>query len=166
MKVIIIAAIGQKNELGKNNMLLWNLPDDTEHFHSQIEGQMLIIGRKSHESTDLNVPGITNIVVTSKKNFSVKNGLSVNNPEAALTYAKSKSVNKVYVLGGGEIYKRLITIAVQMIITHVEGSFPDADTFFPKINKNEWVIIKKEHHQKDPDHQYAFDFVFYNRIKA
>ena len=69
---------------------------------------------------------------------------------------------KIFVIGGGQIYEQALTITDTLYITEIHHAF-DGDTFFPTYDKNEWVEVSRDHHEKDERHKYSFDFVVYKR---
>ena len=63
----IVVAMGEKNEIGFENQLLWHLPKDLKHFKDITSGHPVIMGRKTYESIGKALPNRTNIVVSRKK---------------------------------------------------------------------------------------------------
>lgn len=137
MELIIIAAVGQNGVVGKNNKLPWKLPKDLKHFKEVTMGMPVLMGRKTFESLGKPLPGRENVVISrSMKSIpgaTVFSDLS----EAILHLAFSSS--KVYVIGGSEIYEKLMFGCMKMVITEVHAK-PDGDAFFPQINEDEWHI--------------------------
>lgn len=157
--ITLIAATGQKNELGKNNDLLWHLPDDFKHFKTLTSGHYIIMGRKTFESFPKPLPNRTHIIITRNTNYSVPEGCFVVNSlnQAVEICPKNETI---YVIGGGEIYKQSIAIADCIELTRVHNTF-DADTFFPEIDLQKWKLIKSEFHESDEKHDHAFTFETY-----
>lgn len=139
--ITIIAAIGKNNELGNNNTLLWHLPDDLKHFKTLTAGFPIIMGRKTYESIGVPLPNRTNIVVSKKENWFEEGILIVGTIKEAVKFAKKINEN-IFIIGGGEIYKQTIHLADRLEITAVDTEI-EADTFFPKIDKNIWIKTKK-----------------------
>ena len=102
--ITIIAAIGNKNALGKDNQLLWRLPADLKHFKSVTEHHPVVMGRKTYESIGKALPNRTNIVVSRKENWFAEDILIVSTLKEALKFAK-KINEDFFIIGGGEIYK-------------------------------------------------------------
>lgn len=153
MRVSIIAAIGKNRELGKNNKLLWNIPEDLNHFRKITAGHTVIMGRKTHESIGRALPKRINIVVTRDKSYRSEGCVVCGSLNEALEIAKKSGEKEVFVIGGGEIYKQAIGIADKLYLTLVDGTF-DADTFFPDYSEFKKVISKEEH--KDENYRYTF----------
>ena len=160
--ISIIAAIGKNNELGKKNGLLWNLPVDMKHFRETTRGHTVIMGQKTFESIGRPLPNRRNIVVTRDNNFMTK-GVEISNSLENTLNSFRNADEEVFVIGGGEIYRQSINKANKLYITHVDESFPDADTFFPAIDKNIWQKTKSEKYQKDDLNKYDLEFAEYAR---
>lgn len=167
MKISIIAAIGKNNELGKNNALLWSLPADMAHFKKLTTGHTVIMGQKTFESIGRPLPNRKNIVLSLDKKFKPSGVEITNSIEKAIKMSKSalNTKNKeIFVIGGGQIYKLFMNIADKLYITHVDASFPEADTFFPEIIPIVFGETKREKHKKDKENKYNYDFVEYERF--
>lgn len=174
MILSIISAIANNNEIGMKNKLLWNLPIDMKHFRETTSGHTVIMGQRTFESlgTDTNglpgrpLPKRRNIVLTLDKEFKRK-GLevyySINALEKSLNDTLGKN-EEAFIIGGGQIYKLFINKADKLYITHVKESFPNADTYFPTIEKDKWKIISEDKHKKDEKNIYDCSFVVYEKL--
>ncbi|MFC4162089.1 dihydrofolate reductase [Epilithonimonas zeae] len=160
--ITIIAAIGNKNALGKDNQLLWKLPKDLKHFKTLTENHPVVMGRKTFESIGKPLPNRTNIVVSRKENWFQEGILIVSTLKEALKFAK-KINEDFFVIGGGEIYKQTMDVADRLEITQVNGDF-EADTFFPKIDPKIWQKTDEECHSKDDKNDYDFCFQTFEKI--
>ncbi|WP_136669010.1 dihydrofolate reductase [Flavobacterium sp. H122] len=159
--ITLIAAAGEKNELGKDNQLLWHLPDDFKYFKSTTSGHYIIMGRKTFESFPKPLPNRTHVIITRSKNYSAPDGCIVTNSISSAVEACPDN-ETIFVIGGGEIYNQSMAIANCIELTRVHHTF-DADAFFPAINPEEWELKKSEFHASDEKHQYAFTFETYYR---
>jgi dihydrofolate reductase len=154
--IVIIAAAGGNNEIGKNNDLLWHLPDDFKRFKTLTTGHYIIMGRKTFESFPKPLPNRTHIVISRDKNYKVPTGcFVVNSIEDAIQLCPKNET--IYIIGGAEIYKQSLVLADVIELTRVHHTF-DADAFFPEINPNHWEIVYSEFHDTDEKHQYSFTF--------
>lgn len=157
--ITLIAAAAENNALGKNNELVWHLPDDFKRFKQLTSGHFIIMGRKTFESFPKPLPNRTHIIITRQKNYANKVDNSccivVESMEEAI--AKTNSAEENYVIGGGEIYNLALPFADKIELTRVHGNF-DADAFFPEINSSEWNLVNEEFHPKDEKHNFAFTF--------
>ena len=158
--ITLIAAAGENNELGKDNDLVWHLPDDFKRFKKLTTGHHIIMGRKTFESFPKPLPNRTHIVITRNKNYQKEGAVVVHSLDEALL--KAQNDPQPFVIGGGEIYKVAIDTADKIELTRVHGTF-EADTYFPKIDMNKWQLISEEKHPKDNKHNYAFSYLTYER---
>tara|TARA_R110002012_G_scaffold66692_2_gene174334 strand:- start:308 stop:1222 length:915 start_codon:yes stop_codon:yes gene_type:complete len=158
----IIVAAGEKNEIGKNNDLIWHLKDDLKRFKALTSGHHIIMGRKTFESFPKPLPNRTHIVITRQKNYIVPEGVVVvNSLEEAFKFIKND--NQPFIIGGGEIYKQALPYAEKIELTRVHDTF-DADTFFPVIDADNWREIKNVFHTTDDNHEHEFSFLTFERI--
>jgi len=160
----MIAAAAENNALGKDNDLLWHLPNDFKRFKKLTIGHKIIMGRKTFESFPKPLPKRTHIIITRDENYSVPydDCIVVHSLEDAL---KLVSNEDGYIIGGGEIYKQGEAFADVIELTRVHGEF-EADTFFPEIDTSVWELIAEKHHPKDEKHQYGFSYLTYSRIRS
>jgi len=161
--ISIIAAIGKNNELGKKNALLWTLPADMKHFRATTRGRTVIMGQKTFESIGKPLPNRKNIVITLDKSY-LRHGVDVvYSPEEAINSARAPLAEneEIFVIGGGQIYKLFIDKADKLYITHVDAEFPEADTYFPAIDKKIWQKTKSEKLKKDISNKYNLEFAEY-----
>lgn len=158
--ITLIAAIGQNNELGKNNQLIWHLPADLKHFKKLTTGHFIIMGRKTFESIGKPLPNRTTVIITRDKDYKVEGCLTANSLDNALDLAKKEATP--YIIGGAQIYNQALKIADKLEITHVHQSF-EADVFFPKIDLTIWNETKREFHQTDEKNEFDYSFVSYQR---
>ena len=159
----MIAAAGENNELGKDNDLLWHLPDDFKRFKILTSGHYIIMGRKTFESFPKPLPNRVHIIITRNKKYQVpEECLLAHSLQEALK--KVPHDQKVYIIGGGEIYKQAIDLADCIELTRVHHSF-DADAFFPDVDLKQWKLEASEFHDKDEKHKYSFVFETYKRHK-
>ncbi len=161
--ITLIAAAGENNELGKDNNLLWHLPDDFKRFKALTTGHYIVMGRKTFESFPKPLPNRTHIIITRSKDYKVPEGcFVVNDLEKAIEICPKNET--IYIIGGGEIYKQTITIADCIELTRVHEKF-EADTFFPKVDLSIWQLTSSEFHDKDEKHKYPFTFETYLKIR-
>ncbi|MGK6343534.1 dihydrofolate reductase [Chryseobacterium sp. DT-3] len=160
----IVVAMGEKNEIGFENKLLWHLPKDLKHFKDMTSGHPVIMGRKTYESIGKPLPNRTNIVISRKKNWFEEGILIVGSIKEAVKFAK-KIDEDIFIIGGGNIYEQTMEIVDKLEVTLVKADL-EADTFFPKINPKVWKKIAEICHEKDEKNQYDFCFQTFERIKS
>lgn len=141
--ISIIAAIAENRAIGKDNKLLWYIPEDLKRFQKITLGHPVIMGRTTFESLGRSLPGRTNIIVTRDKNYRAKGCLITYSLEEAIEEAKKRDKKEIFIIGGGKIYEQGIKYADKLYLTIVKGNF-SADTFFPDYSKFGKIIFKKE----------------------
>ncbi|MEC4114408.1 dihydrofolate reductase [Myroides pelagicus] len=155
--ITLIAAAAENNALGKDNQLLWHLPDDFKHFKALTSHHTIIMGRKTFESFPKPLPNRKHVIITRQQGYIAPEGcIVVHSLEEALSFVQEE----VYVIGGGEIYQQALDIATKIELTRVHHTF-EADAFFPEFPLEEWEVVKEVYHDKDEKHQYAFTFQTY-----
>jgi dihydrofolate reductase len=157
----IIAAVSENNALGKDNQLLWHLPEDFKRFKTLTSGHYIIVGRKTFESFPKPLPNRTHIIITRQNDYQAPEGcVVVSSLEKAMALCPANE--EAFVIGGGEIYQQAINIVDKIDVTRVHTTI-DADTFFPEIDTNIWKLVFEEFHPKDEKH--AFDFTFLTYVR-
>ncbi len=156
----IIAAAGSQNELGKDNDLVWHLPNDFKRFKKLTTGHHIIMGRKTFESFPKPLPNRVHIVITRNKDYQPEGAIVVHSMQEALVLVANDP--QPFIIGGGEIYTIGMAVADKIELTRVHGTF-EADTYFPEIPENNWKLIEEEYHPKDEKHQYDFTYLTYIR---
>ena len=138
MIISIVVAISENNAIGKDNKLLWHLPNDLKHFKEITTGHTVIMGRKTFDSVGKPLPNRRNIVITRNK-INIPGCEVVNSIKQAIELCLGEI--EIFIVGGAEIYKQSIDITNNIYLTMVHQTF-EADTFFPEINKKQWIEIK------------------------
>ena len=155
----IIVARADNRVIGRDNQLIWKMPNDLKFFKEKTSGHFVIMGRKSYESLGKPLPNRLNIVITRNTSYAVEGALVVHSLQEALKLAENQKQKEVFILGGGEIYKQAFEkeLVDKMYITEIKDSF-EGDTYFPEYNKDEWREINREEYQADHlnPHDYAF----------
>ncbi|MBN3581758.1 dihydrofolate reductase [Algoriphagus aestuarii] len=164
MRILLIAAVAKNGVIGKENDLVWRIPTDFKRFKALTSGNYILMGRKTFESLGKPLPNRTHLVITRNPNYKVPEGHHVfESVEDAFIYCNKIAVEKLYVIGGGEIYRQTISIADELVITEVDAT-PEGDTYFPKIDSTDWKEVSRESHPADEKNQFPFSFVDYVRI--
>jgi dihydrofolate reductase len=161
-QLIIIVAIGKNNGIGKEGKLLWHLPDDLKFFKQQTLGSPMIMGRKTYESIGRPLPGRRNLVLSRQKEFSAP-GIEVF-PDLDTAIKACPGAEKIFIAGGGEIYKQALPMVDTLMVTRVEH-IAEADAFFPEINPEIFRLVSVTEHAADDKHPHAFAICFYERKK-
>ena len=169
----LIVAIGKNNEIGKNNQLLWHIPEDLKNFKKITTGKTVIMGKNTYESIGKPLPNRVNIVLS--RNF-LEIGKKISedrkkyeNETTKLEFLDDfqKVIEKykdfpeeVFIIGGGEIYKKSLELGIitRIYMSHVDFSDDEADTHFPEIDWEKWVTLTEENYD-------GWKFCIYEKIK-
>ncbi|MDI3321873.1 dihydrofolate reductase [Pinibacter soli] len=163
MNISFVVAASENNAIGKNNELLWRLPNDTKFFKNITWAMPCIMGRKTFESLGKALNGRKNIVITRQDDWKGEDAIVVKNIQDALKAAEATDSKEVFVIGGAQIYKEMLPMANKIYITRVHASFDDADAFFPEINTNEWQLTNNQDFPIDGKHAYEYSFQVWER---
>ena len=164
MLISIIVAVAKNGVIGKDNQLLWRLPDDLKRFKQLTLGHPMIMGRKTFESIGKPLPGRTSIVITNQKDFSVEGILVAHSLDEALNIARGLEEKEAFIIGGGEIYKQALPLTDHLYVTEVDLVI-DGDTFFEITNPAAWEETERITHEPDERHALKFEFVNYIKQK-
>jgi dihydrofolate reductase len=159
MKIALIAALDENNGIGKDNKLLCYLPADLKRFKQLTTGHCIVMGRKTFESLPNGpLPNRRNIVLTRNPSFK-KDGVDVINSVDEV-FDICKNEEKVFVIGGEEVYKLFMQKADILYITRTHHQF-DADAYFPDFNEEEWKLVNKVENQPDEKNKFSYSFLDY-----
>lgn len=158
----IIVAKSKNNVIGKDNKLIWHLPEDLKRFKTLTTGKTIIMGRKTFESLGRVLPNRKHVVLTKNLEFTVDNEMVEVVHELQDLKKYIDSPEECFVIGGGIIYNMLMPYANKIYATVINENF-DGDTYFPVINENEWKIEKIEQGLKNEDNPYDYEYVDYIR---
>tara|TARA_B100000497_G_C7555861_1_gene335655 strand:+ start:353 stop:868 length:516 start_codon:yes stop_codon:yes gene_type:complete len=166
MIVSLIVAVSENQIIGKDNNLIWQLPNDMKHFKDTTCGHFVIMGRKNFESIPhmyRPLPNRTNVVVTRQEKYLASGAIVTSSIEDALELAKNNNDLEPFVIGGGEIYKLALekNLIDRIYLTRVHASF-EGDTIFPKLGP-EWELTHEKKHPIDQKHSYSFSIQLFEK---
>ena len=156
----MIAAAAENKALGKDNQLVWHLPNDFKRFKNLTTGHYIIMGRKTFESFPKPLPNRTHVIITRQSNYHAEGCIVVDSIEKAIE--KCPKEEDAFIIGGGEIYQLAMPFADKIELTVVHHHF-DADAFFPEIKLADWELIHNDFQAKDEKHLYDYSFTTYIR---
>ncbi len=162
-EIALVVAASTNNVIGKDNSLVWHLPNDMKFFKNVTWGFPVVMGRKTFQELGKPLKGRVNIVITRQADWSVEEVITAGSLDGAMRSATETNAKKIFVIGGGEIYRQAISIADTIYITRVHGEF-EGDAFFPEIDENEWKLISNEDFPVDEKHAYAYSFQVWKRV--
>ncbi len=177
MLISLIAAMSENRVIGLNGRLPWgHLPDDIKNLRRLTAGKKLIMGRKSYESVDKILSDAGNVVLSRSKDLILEKGfqyaqnleeafsLVSQTPEAGnnINPKLTTETEEIFVIGGGEVFKKAIKYADKIYLTVVHASFT-GDTFFPEIDEHIFDLAETIYHPADALHAFSFSFLTYVR---
>ena len=156
----IIVAKAKNNIIGKENKLLWHLPEDLKKFKELTTGHVIIMGRKTFESLGKILPDRKHVVFTNNPDFKVdnENVEIVHSMLQIQEYIENDEEN--FVIGGAMIYNLLMQYVNKMYVTEIDKEF-EGDAFFPKIDLDVWKEVSRK--QGNTDEKAKYDFVIYEK---
>ena len=153
MEINIIAAVARNRAIGKDNKLIYWLPNDLKRFKALTTGHTIIMGRRTFESLPKGaLPNRRNIVL-SRKQTKIPGCDCFRSLAEALSHCGEDEV--VFIIGGESVYRQAMPKADRLCLTEIDDTPADADAFFPAYD------VSREAHPADERHQYAYDFVDY-----
>lgn len=165
MQVKLIVAIDEDRGIGRDNDLMWQLPDDMNFFKQTTAGHIVVMGRKNYDSIPVRfrpLPNRENVVLTRNTTFAAPGCHVFHSLKECLEHYQSEVLRTIYIIGGGEIYRQALELNCvdEMFITHVHKSY-GADTFFPSFESSEWFTNVLQKHPADERHDASFTIVHY-----
>ena len=157
----LIVAVGKNNEIGKNNQLLWHIPEDLKNFKKITTGKRVIMGRNTYKSIGRALPNRTNIVLSrnfletdekvkeDKKKYENETTKLEFYDDFQKVIEKYKDLKEeIFIIGGGEIYKKSLEMGIikRIYMSRVDFSDNEADAYFTKIDLDKWITLTEENH--------------------
>ncbi len=158
MKIIIIAAIASNNVIGRSNgEMPWHVPEEFKHFKHTTIGSPVLMGRKTFETLGKPLKDRENIIITHNKNLQVQfDYVEIKSSlDEAVEYCRNKNEEKIFIIGGGQIYGQAILIADEMILSYMKFD-AEGDVRFPEYNQGDWNIISRENRKQ-------FEIIHYSK---
>lgn len=159
--ISIIVAVSEDWGIGKDNELLWHIPEDLKRFRRLTTGNAIIMGKKTWESLPRRpLPDRKNIVLTDIHDEIIEGSITAYSIEDAL--GKCDRDKEIFIIGGGSIYRQFIPVADRLYITHVHKKAP-ADIYFPVIDLNIWEVVQREEYPGTGDQKIPYTYTIYER---
>jgi dihydrofolate reductase len=164
----IIVAVAENGVIGKDNDLIWHLPEDMAFFKQTTKGHCVIMGRKNYESIPEKfrpLPGRTNIVISRNTAYNAPGCVLCSSLDEALKHAESTGETEAFIIGGGQIYKTALSenLVDRLYITHIHKAY-EGDTFFPSMSADLWQKKALFSHPTDEKHEAGFTVFQYDKI--
>ncbi len=164
-EIYAIVAMGDNFEIGYNGDLIWRIKEDLKRFKSLTMGHPIIMGRKTRDSLPKALPGRTNIAITHNPDYTAPDTLIAHSLSEALELArKAEGSDKIFIIGGGQVYEEAFPILGRLEITHIYGTPDNVDTFFPEVSIDDWELIDKSDSYETPE-GLDYGFESYKRIR-
>lgn len=142
-RISMIVAADETRAIGKDNRLLWNIPEDLKRFKELTTGRTVIMGENTYYSIGRSLPNRTNIVVTMNQSLELPGCIVAHSIDAAFQIAREQERTEVFVIGGASMYKQCLSLTERLYLTLVEGTH-DADTFFPEYSEFSQVLSQEK----------------------
>lgn len=167
LNIKMIAAVGADRAIGYEQQLLFRIPSDLKHFKSTTLGGVLLMGRKTFESLPGVLPGREHWVLSSNMALSSHPNVKVFSTLAALFEHAYTALGKriLWVAGGGEIYRRLMPYANELVLTEISATAVQADTYFPSIPQA-FMPVSRTDCQQGPNDAFAYTIARYQTAQA
>ena len=159
----IIVAVAKNNVIGKDNQLIWHLPEDLKRFKRLTTNHTIIMGRKTFESLGRVLPNRKHVILCNDAKMSVDNENVEILEDISLLDKYIKDEEEHFVIGGATMYRLLMPYCTKMYITEINQEF-DGDVSFPEINMSEWKVTEREKGLKDEKNPFDYEYVTYERI--
>ncbi|MEI8343814.1 MAG: dihydrofolate reductase [Candidatus Moraniibacteriota bacterium] len=152
-KISLICAIAENRAIGKNNQLLWHIPEDFKYFKEKTIGHVIVMGQKTYESIGKPLPNRTTIVLSNDQTFNEERVVLARTFEEVFQKAREIEKEEIFICGGGSVYSQTIGMADKLYLTVVEGDF-EGDVFFPEYG--EFTKIVSQRKSSDENFKYTF----------
>ena len=162
IETALIVAASSNNAIGKNNQLLWHLPNDLKFFKNTTWGFPVIMGRKTFEAVNKPLPGRTNIVITRKQDWEAIGVKRASDLAGAVEIAAQTNAKQLFIIGGGEIYAQALPMADTIYLTRVH-TIMEGDTFFPALDESQWELFSNDDFSADEKHAFDYSFQLWKR---
>ena len=159
----IIVAVAENNVIGKDNKLIWHLPEDLKRFKRLTTGHTIIMGRKTFESLGRVLPNRKHIILCNDMQMNIDNENVEVLEDISMLKEYIDSEEEHFVIGGATMYRLLMPMCSKMYITEIDKEF-DGDVSFPEIDLNEWKVTQREEGPADGENSFKYEYVTYEKI--
>ena len=165
--IALVVAVGDNRAIGRGGGLPWRLTSDMRYFRKITMGKPIVMGRRTFDSLPRVLDGRLNIVLTRDTAFTPPGAVVAHDLEEALVAARREAkrtgVGEIMVIGGAEVFREILPQTDRIYLTEVKAA-PDADTWFPGLDRREWREVSRENHAPGPKDDHAFSFVVLERV--
>jgi dihydrofolate reductase len=165
--IALVVAMGENRAIGRGGDLPWHLRSDMRYFRKITMGKPIVMGRRTFKSLPRVLDGRLNIVLTRDKGFVAPDAVMAHSLEegleAARHSARKSGAGEIMVIGGEDVFRAVLPQASRIYLTAVHAA-PDADTWFPELERKEWREVFREEHEPGEKDDHAFSFVVLERV--
>lgn len=158
----VIVAIANENVIGKDNKLIWHIPEDLQRFKKITSGKNIIMGRKTFESLGRVLPNRKHIILCNDLEMNIEDENVVILEDIKMLDPYINSEEESFVIGGATIYKLLMPYANKLYITKIHQDF-DGDVYFPEIKDEEWQVVETQKGLQNEENPYNYEYITYIR---
>jgi len=152
---------------GKDNKLIWHLPDDMKFFKEKTMGHCIVTGRKNYESIPEKfrpLKGRTNIVVSRNKELQLAGAMVIHSLDEAINEAQKRNETECFIIGGGDIFRQALKYADRIYLTRIHHSF-EGDVYFPPLDEEQWKEVSRTKFSADEKNPYDFSIIILEKKK-
>lgn len=161
--ISIIVAIAKNLAIGKDNDLLWHIPDDLKRFKKITTGHTIIMGKRTFYSLPKRpLPDRRSIVITDVPGELIEGCEMAWSIDDAVS--KCNPAEENFIIGGASVYRQFLPLADRLYLTRVHTPFI-GDVFFPEMDLSEWKLLSREDFPVDPGLGFAYSYEILERIK-
>ena len=165
MIISLVVAAATNNAIGKDNALLWHLPNDMKFFKNTTWALPVIMGRKTFESMNSKpLNGRMNIIITRQHDWQAAGVITVHSLTEAIQRSREADYNECCIIGGGEIFKEAMPLAERIYLTRVDADIA-GDVFFPEVDTDNWQMVSERSFDADAKHAFPYHFQLWEKIK-
>lgn len=165
MRLSLVVAAARNGVIGFRGEIPWRLPDDQRFFRSVTMGHAIVMGRKTFDSIGKPLPGRRNLVLSRTQRESVDAVHLFEDLDAAIDWSQRRDERELFVIGGEAVYREAMPRADRIFRTRVDAK-PEGDVFFPDIDPAVWRCVRREPHEADERHAFAFAIETWERRGA
>ena len=158
----IIVAVAENNVIGKDNKLIWHLPEDLKRFKNITTGHTIIMGRKTFESLGRILPYRKHVILCNDMEMNIENENVEVLEDISMLDKYIESEEEHFIIGGATIYRLLMPYAKKLYLTKIHEEF-EGDVYFPEINEQEWKVVEKEKGLKNEENPYDYEYITYTK---
>ena len=160
----IIVAVAENNVIGKDNKLIWHLPEDLKRFKKLTTGHTIIMGRKTFESLGRVLPNRKHVILCNDMEMKIDNENVEVLEDISMLKKYIDSEEEHFIIGGATIYKLLMPYAKKLYLTLIHEEF-EGDVYFPEIKETEWQVIDRERGLKNEENPFDYEYITFERKK-